>query len=185
MKNSSTKKLFSIIGIIASIALVLAGIVVLTSFFGAWETRHVSYPYGTYGTTYDYGYAVFGADFYNYVSNNAGMAGYGAQAAAGNLSEIFEMLRFAIGVSMICFGLGGFAAFGVILAGAKTKEEKTAAEPFVFPAPAAADPVVPAPERTEEAHRVPFHRKAWHRSRSSASSSWARGRARFRRIDAG
>ncbi len=134
------KKGFAVVGVIASVALVLGGIVVMTGFFGSWYSRGVGSPTGSYGTTYDYGYAVFGADFYNYVSNNAGMAGYGAQAAANNTADILDMLKFAVGIVMICFGAGGFAAFGIVLSGCGGKK---AVSPGVgAPAPS---PEMPAP----------------------------------------
>ena len=127
MEKLLNKKNCTIIGMLASVALIVTGIVVLTSLFGNWYTSRVSSPYGSYGVTYDYGYAVFGADFYNYVANNAALAGYGAQTAAGNLSEIFEMLRFSIGVFMICFGLGSLGAFGIVFSGCKKKSIEVAA----------------------------------------------------------
>ena len=128
MEKLLNKKNCTIIGMLASVALIVTGIVVLTSLFGNWNTSHVSSPYGGPTTTkYDYGYAVFGADFYNYVANNAALSGYGAQTAAGNLSEIFEMLRFSIGVFMICFGLGSLGAFGIVFSGCKKKSIEVAA----------------------------------------------------------
>ena len=139
------KKAFSIIGIVASAALVLAGIAVMTSLFGYLAAGHVSSPpHESFGSSYDYGYAKFGADFYNYVSNNAGFAAYGAQRAAGNLSEIFDLLRFAIGITMICFGIGGVAAFGVVLGGLKNAMREIPLSREPFSGPIGAGPVDPA-----------------------------------------
>ena len=161
------KKAFSIIGIVASVALVAAGVTVLTSLFGYLASGHVGDPHGSYGTSYDYGYATFGADFYNYVSNNAGLAAYGAQRAAGNLSEIFDLLRFALGVTMICFGLGGVAAFGVVLSGCKNAARGSLSVPvgagpldpvsgsFDSPLPPREKPFTPEPSVPASAAAVP------------------------------
>ena len=125
MKNKITKKFFATIGIVASALLVLCGILAITGFFDHCETHQVRGP-SAYVYDYDYGYATFGADFYNYVANNAGQAGEGVQGAANNLDEIFEWLKLVFGAMMICFGFGGVAAFGILfLDCTKTTEKNT------------------------------------------------------------
>lgn len=152
MKKTGLKKICNIVGLIASMALVLAGIVVLTGYFGEWTTSSVHTPSGEAFKTYDYGYAVFGADFYNYVTNNAGLAGFAAQSAAKNLSTIIELLRFGIGTFMICVGLCISGAFGIVLGNDIKKSKEALISPFIT---AAADSNIDSPQEIRPSEEKP------------------------------
>ncbi|MBR0537155.1 MAG: hypothetical protein IJK40_03315, partial [Clostridia bacterium] len=114
MKTLKLKKRFITIGLIASVILILAGIVVLTGFFGKWGYSPSGWP-EKIGS--NFGYGVFGSDFYSYVVNNAAQAGFSANNAANNIYDVVMMLRFSIGLFMICFGLGSLGAFGMAFTG--------------------------------------------------------------------
>lgn len=94
------------------------GIVVYTTGFGV-ETYSVSS-----GVGYDKGYAKFGADFYNYVSNNAAKAASGASVAADNIGELIQLIQHVCGCAMICWGLLSTCKFGLKLSTIKREEEK-------------------------------------------------------------
>lgn len=92
------KKAFSLIGIIVSALIVIAGILTMSGVFGGYGSS-VSY-------IYDFGYASFGADFYSYVNNNAARASY-------TLINLIHFMRVVSGIFMICIGLLSLCHFGI------------------------------------------------------------------------
>lgn len=126
-------KAFGIIGIVISLVLVVCGIVVMAGALGG-DTH---YPEGA-GYLYDSGYAQFGADFYNFVSNNAAEAAAASRTAAYNLAEISELLKNSCGIFLIGFGLLGFCYFGMKTSDSNSSPEKVE-EPQSPAAPAQND----------------------------------------------
>lgn len=92
------KKTFSLVGIIVSALIVIAGILTMSGVFGGYGSS-VSY-------IYDSGYASFGADFYSYVNNNAARASY-------TLINLIHFARVISGIFMICIGLLSLCHFGM------------------------------------------------------------------------
>ncbi len=101
------KKAFSIIGMISGLALTIIGILVLFGVFGGEAYRASGASY-----IYDSGYATFGADYYNYVSNNAAEAASAAKTIASNLVEIAKLMKSVLGWGMILIGIMSACAFG-------------------------------------------------------------------------
>lgn len=99
------KKASSILGLVTSIVLAVIGLLILFEVFGGSHGSLV-YPYN-----YDYGYATFGADFYNYVSNNAAYSAKGTVAVYHTLSSLNDLLRNAFGFLFIGIGLFGVCHF--------------------------------------------------------------------------
>jgi hypothetical protein len=106
------KKGFKILGMIISIGLVVFGILVLTGVF----TDSISYP-GNAPSGYDSGYAIFGADFYNYVCNNSAEAANAAAAAAYNTGDLIGTVTNGFGALILALGLLGFCFFGMMPTG--------------------------------------------------------------------
>lgn len=104
------KKLCPIFGILLGIAIAISGVLVLSGELGG-----DSYSAHSASPKYDSGYATFGADFYNYVSNNAAEAGNGAQVAANNLREQNDLLKNVLGLSLLWAGLLSICYFGMHL----------------------------------------------------------------------
>lgn len=125
------KKAFSLIGIISGLVVILLGILVMTGVFGARTDYASSASY-----TYDSGYATFGADFYNYVVNNAEEAASASRTVASNLNSIAGFLKTVCGIMLMAFGL-----FMVCLFGCKL-EKKTSAQYIAAPKPESAEPVL-------------------------------------------
>lgn len=100
-----SKKASSILGLVTSIVLAVIGILILCEVFGGSHGSLVS-PYN-----YDYGYATFGADFYNYVSNNAAYSAKGTVAVYQTLSSLNDLLKNAFGFLFIGIGLFGVCHF--------------------------------------------------------------------------
>lgn len=133
-------KKFKTLGILVSIGMIIFGILVLTGEF----TPSLSYP-GTASSTYDSGYAVFGADFYNYVCNNSAEAAAAARAAAYNTTDIVHIISDGFGVSFIALGLLAFCFFGMMPVGAIKVEGISVAPAAPVYAPTPAPVIVEAP----------------------------------------
>ena len=101
------KKVFTIIGILVGIALVIVGILCLSGEMGGNASTASSAGY-----SYDSGYTKFGADFYTYVNNNAQEAAEAGRTAARNLWEIAKLLKNCIGAFFLCFGILCICFFG-------------------------------------------------------------------------
>ena len=140
------KKGFKILGMIVSIGLVIFGILIMTGTFSS----SVSYP-GYASSTYDSGYAIFGADFYNYVCNNSAEAADAAKAAAYNTIDIIDLITNSCGVIVLALGLLGFCFFGMMPTGAFKVENVVCATPAPTPAVAPVIEVEKEPvEKKEE-----------------------------------
>ncbi len=100
------RKAFSIIGMVVGGVVAVLGILLATGVIGGETTTANSAGY-----LYPSGFAKFGADFYNYVSNNAYEAAIGSRVAANNLDEIFEMLKLVLGIFLTGFGAGMLCLF--------------------------------------------------------------------------
>lgn len=118
-----SKKNFSMIGMVVSLVVALCGILTIAGVMGGDAYSANSAP-----SYYDSGYAIFGADFYGYVTNNAAEAADAARATASNLVSIAHLLRNVCGIFLVGFGLMGFAGFGYLWCGFK-KEKPVAVVP--------------------------------------------------------
>lgn len=122
------RKFFAVIGMLVCAGLVVAGIMFVEGNMGGNTSTASSAP-----SYYNSGYATFGADFYTYVTNNAGEAASAVRTAAANLNHIARLLRNFCGAVLIGMGLIGFCGFGVAL-GSKPKAQTV---PMMPPVPAA------------------------------------------------
>lgn len=107
-RKNNTKKLFSLIGLAGGIIVILVGLLVMTGSFGGDASTASGASY-----LYDSGYATFGADFYNYVSNNAAEAASAARTVAGNIKSIAGLMKNVCGLSLMAFGLFMTCFFGI------------------------------------------------------------------------
>ena len=128
------KKKFCLLGIVAGALLILFGILALTGALGGDTSTASNAP-----SQYDSGYAIFGADFYNFVANNAQEAASASRTVARNLDEISKLFKNVTGFGFICLGLLCVSGFGIVLSGCGKKKQKAVI-------PAAAENAVPAPE---------------------------------------
>ena len=99
------KKVFTIIGILVGIALVIVGILCLSGEMGGNASTASSAGY-----SYDSGYTKFGADFYTYVNNNAQEAAEAGRTAARNLWEIAKLLKAPVVLVIDAKSMGASAA---------------------------------------------------------------------------
>lgn len=106
------KKISNILRLIVCAALIIIG--VITLFGGFTGDNYYSSP-SNYN--YDVGYATFGADFYNFVSNNAAYAAYNTARVAARVSDLIDLMENIFGFAFIAVGLLGICKFGI-------KEEK-------------------------------------------------------------
>ena len=134
------KKSYSVFGMIIGILIAILGVLVISGSLGGDTSYASSAPY-----SYDSGYATFGAEFYTFVSNNAGEAASASRTAANNLDDIAELLKNALGIFLIGFGLMGFCFFGISFSEAKAALLKTSE----VAAPAECDNETPAPAEEE------------------------------------
>ncbi len=98
------------IGMIAGLVIIIVGIVFASK--SSFYSSSASY-------WYDSGYALFGADFYNYVNNNT------AEATA-NIKQVgyaVESVNNSLGILMVCFGFFDVCLFWALHGG---KNENTA-----------------------------------------------------------
>lgn len=102
-----TKNLFSVLGVLVGVIIIICGILFLNGKLAPINGYYV----GTI-SSYDYGYASFGADFYTYVSNNAYIAAQHARGAAEYASQIAKMTRNFFGIFLISFGCLACCLFG-------------------------------------------------------------------------
>ena len=110
------KRYYSIVGMVVGTIIVVLGILTLSGVLGENTSTASSSSY-----LYDSGYASFGADFYSYVTNNAGEAASAARTIAANQNVIYGFLKLAFGILMIAFGLFMNCFFGVKLTEAKAE----------------------------------------------------------------
>lgn len=94
------RKAFSIIGMVICVVIILMGVLLLA---GALTNapRIASYPR-------DSGFGSFGADFYEYVNNNA------AEAASATRA-VYNLIKTASGLLMMSIGALGLCLFGTKL----------------------------------------------------------------------
>ena len=122
------KKIFSLLGLVGGIVIILLGLLVLFGVLGSSDlSTGVSGKY-----SYDHGYAKFGADFYNYVSNNAATAAEAGELAVRHLDAIEKLIKLAAGLIVMSIGIFTTCYFGVKFAGSK---ECAAAPKFAEKAP--------------------------------------------------
>lgn len=112
------KKVSNIVRLVVCAALIIIG--VITLFGGFTGDNYYSSP-SNYN--YDFGYATFGADFYNFVSNNAAYAAYNTARVAARVSDLIDLIENIFGCAFIATGLLGICKFGV-------KEEKVCENHF-------------------------------------------------------
>ena len=136
------KKVFSIAGMLLGLIAILFGILVMCGSFGG----DTSYSNGA-SYLYDSGYATFGADFYNYVSNNAAEAASAARTAANNLNSLAEFMRTMFGLVFITAGAFMTCFFGMSYADCKAAEAPTATVATSQQVPAAEE--IPQPVEEE------------------------------------
>ena len=114
------KKAFSVTGIVVGAFIIFMGILVMAGSLGGAVRLSEAVP-----PSYDSGYAMFGADFYNYVSNNAAQAAKASSKIAYNLYEIAGLLKNTLGLLLMAFG-----AFMICFFGCKLPDKlQTEAEP--------------------------------------------------------
>lgn len=106
------KKISNIVRLIVCAALIIIGVITL---FGGFTGDNNYYSPSNYN--YDVGYATFGADFYNFVSNNAAYAAYNTARVAARVSDLIDLMENIFGFAFIAVGLLGICKFGI-------KEEK-------------------------------------------------------------
>lgn len=104
MKKSS----MAVLGVVSGVIMIIMGLLVLLGVFGPDTSYASSASY-----IYDSGYATFGADFYNYVSNNAAEAAVAARTTAANIDKLASMLKWVFGISFIGFGMFEVCFFGM------------------------------------------------------------------------
>lgn len=105
MTQNKLAKIFSILGIVAGLVVIVFGIITLNSYTGAWSDTSTS----------------FGADFYTY--------SYKATARAGNnVDEVGDMLQKAIGFVLISMGLFDICFFGLKFAAIPGEQKKDPVE---------------------------------------------------------
>lgn len=140
------KKTLALIAMIISIAIAFFGILVMAGSMGG----DTSYPSSSY--PYDAGYASFGADFYTYVNNNAAEAASGTYTIAANLNDIAELMKNALGIFLIGFGLLGLCHFAMIWVDEKAKA--AAAKPAEEEAPTQIPAEVPIQSTEEQEEKI-------------------------------
>jgi hypothetical protein len=113
------KKTISLVAMIVSAVVFFFGFLVMVGAIGGDTGLASGAPY-----SYDSGYAEFGADFYTYVSNNAGEAATAARTVASNLHEIASLLKGTLGIFLMGFGLMNLCRFALVWL-----DEKNAAVP--------------------------------------------------------
>ena len=105
MDKNKLLKIVTLLGVLAGVAIMIFGFIVLDSYDGYWADTSVS----------------FGGDFYSY--------SYKATAkAANNVDDLGEMMAQAMGFLLISIGLTDACFFGVKFVGLlpEKKEEATA-----------------------------------------------------------
>ena len=148
-----SKKSYAVMGMIVGTVMVLMGILTMSGAFGGAADTATSASY-----VYSSGYATFGADFYTYVTNNAGEAASAGRTTARNLYEIAGLLKNVFGIGLIGFGLFMNCLFGIKFAEAKAEAAAPQRGTAPAPAPVQAVPVEeskPAPQPVEKAEAKP------------------------------
>ena len=102
------KSKFSVWGIVIGAALAVFGVVLLMVSF---DLDLVSF-HGNVDAYNNSGFAVFGADFYTYVNNNAALAEMGTSRTAANLVGLYHLIKLAFGAFFIAFGVMCVCYFG-------------------------------------------------------------------------
>lgn len=131
------KKKFKVLGMLISVALVILGILIMTGVF----SDSASYP-RTAGTSYDSGFATFGADFYNYVCNNSAEAASAARSAAYNVADLINIITNGCGLIVMALGLLSFCFFGMMPTGPIMVQNVVYAAPAPISVPSTAATVV-------------------------------------------
>ncbi len=103
------KKTLSLIGILTGIAVIIFALCIL---FGAFSKE---WSVGGY-SSYDSGYANFGADYYTYSVNNSAETTTAVRAAARNIGNVYELLELCVGCFMLFFGIMSVCGFGMVFA---------------------------------------------------------------------
>ena len=145
-----TKKNCSIAGMICGLLAVILGIVILAGGLGG-ETNSAYVPYPA--SSYDKGFASFGADFYTYVVNNSAEAASASSTAANNVHHLSDFIKTVFGALTIAFGLFTVCLFGTKYAEcvpAEAAPEKAAKTPEEAADQAIAEAEAAVPEETAE-----------------------------------
>ena len=121
IKTLVNKKNAAIIGAALSLVIILFGILVLSGAFGAKTEKAPSSS-----SKYDTGYATFGADFYNFASNNAYEAAVATRAVADNLHALGKLIKNVSGLTLLALGFLGCGYFGLAFVECLKKEESPA-----------------------------------------------------------
>jgi hypothetical protein len=135
------KKTISLVAMIVSAVVFFFGFLVMVGAIGGDTGLASGAPY-----SYDSGYAEFGADFYTYVSNNAGEAATAARKVASNLDEIATLLKGALGIFLMGCGAMNLCRFALVWV-----DEKNAAAAAPAVEEVSAMEEVPVVEETEQA----------------------------------
>ena len=103
------KKILSLIGILTGVAVTIFALCLLCGAFSKeWSVGGFS--------SYDSGYASFGADYYTYMVNNSAETTTCVRAVARNIGYIYDLLELCVGTFMLCFGIMSVCGFGIVFA---------------------------------------------------------------------
>lgn len=132
------KRTISFVAMIVSALIFLCGLLIIFGAFGG----NTNNAYGA-SYTYDSGYAIFGSDFYTYVSNNAGEAASASRVAANNLDKIATLLKSFCGIALMGFGLLSLCRYTMIWLETKADSAAPAQAPAASTAPETCECDVP------------------------------------------
>lgn len=119
------KRIFAMVGLVASIIVIIMGIVIATS--SPNNEMFSAYP----SLYYDYGYAQFGSDYYSYSNNNAAHAAEASKAAGYQTKELDKTVRTVGGMLLLAVGMMGLGAFGMAVGCEAPKKNAPSQEPCV------------------------------------------------------
>ena len=123
------RKVLSVFGMLAAVAMIVMSIVLLTGTNDAERVKLDSVSPTRSTSSYDSGFASFGGDYYTYSVNNSYITANNAYEAArmsafaanrigvvtDQIAAQTRLIRTASGLSMLCFGLFGLFGFGIVL----------------------------------------------------------------------
>ena len=128
---------------IAGAVLIVLGIVAVSGGFA-----------NTYGpnnyTSYDHGFATFGADYYTYSVNNSASAANAAASASNNARETVKLLESCLGIFMIFSGVFAICGFGAVFAGCANADKDDPVYPELTGEAVAGEKEVFETDETEE-----------------------------------
>ncbi len=119
IKLNNRRSIYTLLGQIVGIILFIFALLIL---FKVIRLGFSNYPKNSLGYRYDSGPAQFGADFYNYVNNNAAQAAEASRSAARNGYYLIDLVNKVSGIFLTGFGATIFCLFGAISARDKMDE---------------------------------------------------------------